>query len=98
MGVWPPGAGLQGQASSHPILLRLRDVVGSDGETAAMSRQVSEGKISNSESPLTHRNHEQTLSKRALAHCARSSVDVICLRSTWQSVYRRHEHITGLDV
>jgi hypothetical protein len=40
MGVWPPGAGLQGQAPNHPMLLRLRVVVVSDGEKAAMSRQV----------------------------------------------------------
>ena len=30
----PPGAGLQGQASNHSMLLRLRDVVVSDGEKA----------------------------------------------------------------
>lgn len=35
MGVWPPEAGLQGQASNHLMLLRLRDVVVSDGEKAA---------------------------------------------------------------
>ena len=53
MGVWPPGAGLQGQAPNHPMLLRLRVVVVSDGEKAARSRQVSDGKMSKSESPLT---------------------------------------------
>jgi hypothetical protein len=31
MGVWPPGAGLQGQAPNHPMLLRLNGVVVSDG-------------------------------------------------------------------
>ena len=36
MGVWPPGAGLQGQASNHLMLLRLRDVVVSDEEKASM--------------------------------------------------------------
>ncbi len=35
MGVWPPEAGLQEQASNRPMLLRLRDVVVSDGEKAA---------------------------------------------------------------
>ena len=30
MGVWPPGAGLQGQAPNHLMLLRLRGVVVSD--------------------------------------------------------------------
>ena len=64
MGVWPPGAGLQGQAPNHPMLLRSRGVVVSDGEKAAMSRQVSDGKMSNSESPLTHRKVFQKLSKR----------------------------------
>ena len=36
MGVWPPEAGLQEQASNRPMLLRLRDVVVSDGEKAAV--------------------------------------------------------------
>ena len=53
MGVWPPGAGLQGQAPNHPVLLRLRGVVVSDGEKADVIRQVSDGKMSASESPLT---------------------------------------------
>jgi len=47
MGVWPPGAGLQGQAPNHPMLLWLRAAVVSDGEKAASSRQVSDGKMSN---------------------------------------------------
>ena len=64
--MWPPGAGLQGQAPNHPMLLRSRGVVVSDGEKAAMSRQVSDGKMSNSESPLTHRKVFQKLSKRGL--------------------------------
>jgi hypothetical protein len=51
MGVWPPGAGLQGQAPNHPMLLRLRGVVVSDGEKADLIRQVSDGKMSASESP-----------------------------------------------
>ncbi|TVS07363.1 MAG: hypothetical protein EA413_01190 [Cyanobium sp. PLM2.Bin73] len=49
MGVWPPGAGLQGQAPNHPMLLRLRGVVVSDGEKADLSRQVSDEKMSKSE-------------------------------------------------
>jgi len=53
MGVWPPGAGLQGQAPNHPMLLRLKDVVVSDREKADVIRQVSNGKMSASESPLT---------------------------------------------
>jgi hypothetical protein len=50
MGVWPPGAGLQGLAPNHPMLLRLRVVVVSDGEKAAMKRQVFDGKMSANES------------------------------------------------
>ena len=98
MGVWPPGAGLQGQAPNHPMLLWLRAAVVSDGEKAASSRQVSDGKMSNSESPLTHRKVFQMLSKRVQVGGTRISVDVTCLRSTRQPVFRRHEPITGLDV
>ncbi len=32
MGVWSPGAGLQGQAPNHPMLLRLRGVLVSNGK------------------------------------------------------------------
>ena len=98
MGVWPPGVSLQGQAPNHPMLLRSRGVVVSDGEKAAMSRQVSDGKMSNSESPLTHRKVFQKLSERVQVGGTRISVDVTCLRSTRQPVFRRHEPITGLDV
>ena len=44
MGVWPPGAGLQGQAPNHPMLLRSKGAVVSDGEKADVIRQVSDGK------------------------------------------------------
>jgi hypothetical protein len=37
------------------------------------------------------------LSKRAQVGGARKSVDVTCLRSTRQPVFRRHELIVGLD-
>jgi hypothetical protein len=40
MGVRPPEAGLQEQASNHLMLLRLRDVVVSDQEKAMQNRQV----------------------------------------------------------
>jgi hypothetical protein len=53
MGVWPPGAGLQGQAPNHPMLLRSKGAVVSDGEKADVIRQVSDGKMSASESLLT---------------------------------------------
>ncbi len=98
MGVWPPGAGLQGQAPNHPMLLRLRGAVVSDGEKADVIRQVSDEKMSESEPLMTHRNGLQTLSKLVSACNARISVDVTCLRSTRQPVYRRHDLITGLGV
>ena len=56
MGVWPPEVGLQGQASNHLMLLRLRDVVVSDGEKAAESCQVGAEKMSESEPLMKHRN------------------------------------------
>jgi len=104
--VWPPGAGLQGQAPNHPMLLRSKDVVVSDGEKAALSRQVSDGKMSASESLLTQplraslrlRKGFQSLSKWVEVADTRISVDVTCLRSTRQPVFRRHEPITGLGV
>ena len=92
--MWPPGAGLQGQAPNHPMPLRLKDVVVSDGEKADVIRQVSDGKMSGSESPLTQplrgsrwlRKGFQSLSKRVEVADARNSVDVTCLRSTWQPI------------
>ena len=86
MGVWPPGAGLQGQAPNHPMLLRLRGVVVSDGEKADLSRQLSDEKMSKSEPLKTHRKVFQKLSKRAQVGGARKSVDVACLRSTRQPI------------
>lgn len=96
--MWPPGAGLQGQAPNHPMPLCPKGAVVSDGEKADVIRQVSDGKMSGSESPLTHRKGFQSLSKRVEVADARNSVDVTCLRSTWQPVFRRHEPITGLGV
>ena len=98
MGVWPPGAGLQGQAPNHPMLLCSKDRVVSDGEKADVIRQVSDGKMSASESLLTHRKGFQSLSKRVEVADTRISVDVTCLRSTRQPVFRRHEPITGLGM
>jgi hypothetical protein len=37
MGVWPPGAGLQGQAPNHPMLLRLKGAVVSVGASLPRS-------------------------------------------------------------
>jgi hypothetical protein len=96
MGVWPPGAGLQGQAPNHPMLLCSKDRVVSDGEKADVIRQVSDEKMSASESLLTHRKGFQSLSKRVEVADTLISVDVTCLGSTRQPVFRRHEPITGL--
>jgi hypothetical protein len=97
MGVWPPDACLQGLASNHPMLLRSKVVVVSDGEKADLIRQVSDEKVSASEPLMTHRNGFQLLPKRVAVGSARISVGETCLRTTWQPVYRRHELITGLD-
>jgi hypothetical protein len=55
---------------------------------------VSDGKMSGSESPLTQplrgsrwlRKGFQSLSKRVEVADARNSVDITCLRSTWQPI------------
>ncbi len=96
--MWPSGAGLQGQAPNHPMPLCQIGAVVSDGEKADVIRQVSDGKMSGSESPLTHRKGFQSLSKRVEVADARNSVVVTCLRSTCQSVFRLHKPITGLGV
>jgi hypothetical protein len=70
------------------MLLRSKVVVVSDGEKADLIRQVRDEKVSASKPLMTHRNAFQLLSKRAEACAARISVDVTCLRSTWQPVYR----------
>ena len=97
MGVWPPGIGLQGLVPNHLVLLRLKDVVVSDGETADWIRQVCDEKVSASEPLMTRRYTFQTLPKREAAHTSRISVDATCLRTTRQPAYRRHELIAGPD-
>ena len=97
MGVWPPGAGLRGLAPNHLMLLRSKDVVVSDGETADSIRKASDEKVSASEPFLTRRNGLQMLPKREVAHSSRMSVDATCLRITRQPAYRRHELIAGPD-
>ena len=97
MGVWPPGIGLQGLVPNHLVLLRLKDVVVSDGETADWIRQVCDEKVSASEPLMTRRYTLQTLPKREAAHTSRISVDATCLRTTRQPAYRRHELIAGPD-
>jgi len=74
MGVWPPGAGLQGLIPNHLMLLRSNDVVVSDEEKADSIRQVSDEKVSASEPSMTRRNHLQTLSKQESVRNSWSSV------------------------
>lgn len=97
MGVWPPGAGLQGLAPNHLMLLRSKDVVVSDEEKADSIRQVSDEKVSASEPSMTRRNHLQTLSKQESVRNSWISVGATCLRTTRQPAYRRHELIAGPD-
>ena len=97
MGVWPPGAGLQGLVPNRLMLLRSKDVVVSDEEKADSIRQVSDEKVSGSEPSMTRRNHLQTLSKRESDGNSRISVGATCLRTTRQPAYRRHELIVGPD-
>ena len=95
MGVWPPGAGLQGQASNHLMLLRSKDVVVSDEEKAAdklsgRSKEDERKRTADEASKWV-----ETLSKRVVASSTRISPDDTCLRSGRQPVYRRHDLWTG---
>jgi hypothetical protein len=97
MGVRPPGIGLQGLVPNHLVLLRSKDVVVSDGETADWICQVCDEKVSVSEPLMTRRYPFQTLSKRGAAQIPWNSVDRTCLWATRQPAYRRHELIAGPD-
>jgi len=98
MGVWPPGAGLQGQASNHLMLLRSKDVVVSDeAKGGGYSRQMGDEKMSESEPLITHRKGFKTLSKRMLGSNVRTSVGGACLRPMRQPVHRRHDLVTGFN-
>ena len=95
--MWPPDACLQGLASNHPMVLRSKVVVVSDGEKADLIRQVSDEKVSASEPLMTHRNGFQTLPKQEAAQISWISVGATCLRTTWQPAYSRHDLIAGPD-
>lgn len=95
--MWPPDACLQGLASNHPMLLRSKVVVVSDGEKADLIRQVRDEKVSASEPLMTRRYLFQTLPKREAAQISWISVDRACLWTTRQPAYRRHELIAGPD-
>ena len=95
MGVWPPEAGLQGQASNHLMLLRLRDVVVSDEEKAEVKLS---GECREDERKRTVDEASkwvQTLSKGVVASSTLISSGETCLRPERQPVYRRHELCTG---
>jgi hypothetical protein len=79
------------------MLLRSKDVVVSDEETADSIRKVCDEKVSASEPLLTRRNGLQTLPKQEVAHSSWISVGATCLRTTWQPAYRRHDLIAGPD-
>ena len=98
MGVWPPGVGLQGQASNHLMLLRLRDVVVSDKEKAVMKLS---GGFREDERKRTVEEASKwikTLSKRVFANSTLISSGDTCLRPERQPVYRRHELCAGIDM
>ena len=98
MGVRPPEAGLQEQASNHLVLLRLKRRGGErPGKGDRKNRQVGGEKMSASEPLRTHRNGFQTLSKRAGVSTARRSLRVTCVLLRRQPVYRRHEFTVGVS-
>ena len=76
MGVWPLGAGLQGQAPNHPMPLRFKVVVVSDWEKAVLIRQVSDEEMSVSESLRTrpkgfHMQSKRLCSRNTRIECGR---------------------------
>ena len=81
------------------MLLRSKGVVVSDrGKGVLRGRQVSIEKMSESkpsdDASLTHKE----LSKLESPEYFRMSREDTCLRSRWQSVYRRHELNTGFGM
>ena len=91
----PPEAGLQEQASNRPVLLRSKGVVVSDWRKGITRCQVRSEKMSESKPSMTHRYCLKVLPKPELTIGSGSSRDEACLRSRWQSVYRRHQLNAG---
>src|SRR5215813_6485146 len=60
--------------------------------------QVRIEKMSESEPSRTHRYYLKALPKLGLTSCSRTSRGGTCLRSRWQSVYRRHQLNTGFGM
>jgi len=86
---------LQEQTSNRPVLLRSKGVVVSDQGKGIARCQVCIEKMSESEPSMTHRYCLKVLSKPGLTIGFGNSRDDTCLRSRWQSVYRRHELRAG---
>ena len=98
MGVWPPGVGLQGQASNRLMLLCLRDMVVSDEEKAAgkLSGVSNEDERKRTADEASKR--VKMLSKWVDVDSTQISPDGTCLRPGWQPLYRRHELWTGFKM
>ena len=78
------------------MLLRSKGVVVSDrGKVVLLGRQVSVEEMSESKPSDDASLITQGLSKLGSCICSRTSREGTCLRSRWQSVYRRHELNTG---
>ena len=89
------GAGLQERASNHLMLLRLKGVVVSDEEKAAMKLS---GMLREDERKRTADEASKwikALSKGVDASSTLISSGGTCLRTRWQPVYRRHDLHTG---
>ena len=80
------------------MLLRSKGVVVSDWGKGITRCQVRMEKMSESEPSMTHRYYLKALPKLGLTSCARTSRGGTCLRSRWQSVYRRHQLNTGFGM
>lgn len=98
MGVWPPEVVLQGQASNHLMLLRLKGVVVSDEEKVTMklsgvSREDERKRTADEASKWV-----KMLSKEVVASSTLMNSGDTCLRPGWQPVYRRHELWTGFSM
>jgi hypothetical protein len=80
------------------VLLRSKGVVVSDWGKGIMRCQVRFEKMSASEPSTTHRYYLKALPKLGLTSCSGTSRDETCLRSRWQSVYRRHQLNAGFGM
>jgi hypothetical protein len=86
---------LQERASNRPVPLRSKGEVVSDWRKGIPRCQVSIEKMSESEPSVTHRYFPKALPKPGLTIGPGMNQDDTCLRTRWQSVYRRHDLNTG---